>query len=232
MRELAGAPVALVMFDLDGTLTDTVPDITVALNAALADLGLRTISESETRLWVGNGARRLCSRAISRDMNGTADNAATDRLLDRFLERYAERVCVDTRIYDGARECLAELRAHGIALACVTNKPERHTRTLLDELRLSGTFDVVVAGDTLPEKKPHPAPLQHVMSTLKISSSASMMVGDSAADVAAARAAGTSCVCVTYGYNHGNDVHALGADAVIDSLGELPGLLNAGRHSA
>lgn len=213
------------MFDLDGTLVDTVPDIAVALNAALADVNLPSVTAAQVRLWVGNGARRLCGRAISRDMTDAADNVVAACLLERFLERYAERICVSTRIYDGVVECLAELRARGLALACITNKPERHTRVLLDELQLARSFDAVVGGDTLPEKKPHPAPLHHVMSTLGISSGLSLMVGDSATDVAAARAAAVRCVCVSYGYNHGEDVRALGADAVLDSLRELPQLL-------
>lgn len=225
MAELLGGPVSLVMFDLDGTLVDTVPDIAVALNAALADVSLPAVSEADVRLWVGNGARRLCGRAISLDMNDTADKALADQLLERFLARYAERVCVETRTYAHAAECLDELRAHGLALALITNKPERHTRALLNELRLESRFDAIVAGDTLQERKPHPAPLQHVMARLGIAPSGSLMVGDSATDVAAARAAGARSVCVTYGYNHGEDVRALGADAVLDSLDELPHLL-------
>lgn len=215
------------MFDLDGTLVDTVPDIAVALNAALTDLSLPVVDESQVRDWVGNGARVLCGQSISRSMHDRADPALADRLLGRFLIRYAERVCVETRIYDGVLDCVRSLQTRGIALACVTNKPGQHTQELLDALGLASFFDVVVAGDTLPSKKPDPAPLKHVLEQLRVSPSAAMMIGDSRTDIAAARGAGVRSACVTYGYNHGDDVRALGADHVIDSLREvsrLPGI--------
>lgn len=211
----------LVIFDLDGTLVDTVPDIAVALNAALADLDLPAVSETETRRWVGNGARVLCGRAIARSEQDTADRQLAHALLERFLRRYAERACHASRIYDGAAETLRWLRSRGCVLACVTNKPMEHTEILLDALALRGCFDLVLGGDSLPSKKPDPLPLLECLRHFDVAPDDALMVGDSDNDVAAARAAGIDCACVTYGYSQGRDVRALGATFVIASLHDL-----------
>lgn len=215
------------MFDLDGTLVDTVPDIFVALNAALADLRLPPVSIEQTRGWVGNGARTLCGRAIARDEQDTADPAQAGVLLERFLLRYAERVCHSSRVYSGARECLQWLHAQGCVLACVTNKPLEHARELLQALELQGFFSLVLGGDSLPERKPDAMPLLECLRHFDVDAANALMVGDSMNDIAAARSAGIESICVTYGYNQGRDVHALGATRVIESLAELPRYFDA-----
>ncbi len=211
----------LVIFDLDGTLVDTVPDIAVALNAALADVVLPAVTEAETRRWVGNGARVLCGRAIARSDRDTADPRKADELLERFLHRYAEHACEASRVYDGAEETLQWLRTQGCRLACVTNKPLEHTQILLHALELRALFDLVLGGDSLPARKPDPLPLRECLRHFGVTAREALMVGDSINDIAAARAAGIDCACVTYGYNQGRDVRALGAALVIDSLHDL-----------
>lgn len=211
----------LVIFDLDGTLVDTVPDIAAALNAALADLQLPTVSTDNVRCWVGNGARVLCGRAISRSAVDQADPEAANELLSRFLERYGERTCAASRIYDGVSDLLEWLYAQDVKLAIATNKPIRHTEILLDALALRSQFGIVLGGDSAARKKPDPAPLHECLRYFALNPQDALMVGDSENDIAAARAAGIDSVCVTYGYNQGRDVRELGANLVIDSLAEL-----------
>lgn len=214
----------LAIFDLDGTLVDSVPDIAVALNAALDDLGLPQVSVEQARRWVGNGARVLARRAYTRAMSADADNDAVDRLYARFLARYSERACEQSRIYEGVEPCLAFLAANDCRLACVTNKPYAITTQVLQTLKLGDRFSMVVGGDSLAEKKPHPMPLQHVMQILGAKPAETLMIGDSSSDVEAAIAAGVDSLCVTYGYNQDLDVTALGANQVVDSLAEVPEL--------
>lgn len=212
----------LVIFDLDGTLVDTVPDITVALNAALADLDLAAVSESEVRIWVGNGARRLCGRATSRGVDDHAQPALVARLLDRFLVRYAEHICVSTRVYPGVRDLLIWLSTADVALACVTNKPFALTERLLTILDLRKHFRHVLGGDSLPRSKPDPLPLLECARHFAVSPQECLMIGDSENDIAAANAAGIDSVCVSYGYNQGRDVNRLGANLVLATLADLP----------
>ena len=200
---------------------DTVPDISVALNAALTDLDIPDVTRDDVRCWVGNGARVLCGRAISRDSADTADPALAEHLLEQFLRRYAERTCAGSRIYDGAEPLLDWLAAHGIDLAIVTNKPFEHTGILLEALALRRRFGLVIGGDSALRKKPDPEPLRECLRHYGLDPSDALMVGDSENDIDAARAAGIDSVCVTYGYNQGRDVHGLGANLVVESLPEL-----------
>lgn len=211
----------LVIFDLDGTLVDTVPDIAVALNSALADLQLPTVSTNDVRCWVGNGARVLCGRAISRSAVDQADPELANELLSRFLDRYAERTCAESRIYDGVEPLLTWLGEREIKLAIATNKPLQHTEILLDALSLRSRFGIVLGGDSAARKKPDPAALHECLRYFGLNPQHALMVGDSENDIEAARAAGIDSVCVTYGYNQGRDVHDLGANLVVDSLAEL-----------
>ncbi|MGD8690573.1 MAG: phosphoglycolate phosphatase [Gammaproteobacteria bacterium] len=214
-----------VIFDLDGTLVDSVPDIACAVDAMMRQLGLPGPGESRVREWVGNGAPRLVKRSLTGDMDGEPSTAAFERGYAIFLEAYRRNVLVSSRLYAGARELLENLRTAGLDLACVTNKPAEFTGPLLDGLGIASYFDVVLSGDSLPRKKPDPLPLQHVMECLSVGPDNIVMVGDSANDISAARAAGVSIVCVSYGYNHGQDIREAGADIVIDALDELPALI-------
>jgi len=211
----------LVIFDLDGTLIDSVPDIAVAVDAALAELDLAPVGEARVRDWVGNGAARLMHRALTGAMQGEAAAELFERAMHAFNWHYSRRLWQDSHRYPGTRGLLEALRARGIPLACVTNKPERFTTPLLAETGLASYFDLVLAGDSLTAKKPDPLPLLTAMQRFDAAPGETLMVGDSAADVGAARAAGVGVVCLSYGYNHGSDVRELNPDRVFDSLGEL-----------
>lgn len=208
----------LVMFDLDGTLVDSAADIALALNRALGDLALPEVSEAQVRDWVGRGASRLVYCVLAH-LHRPAD--LHDALLARFMARYQAAVCAASTPYAGARELLAACRAEGMALACVTNKPYAPARALLEALDMLAPFDLLLGGDSLPHKKPHPAPLQHCLQHFAVPAAAALMVGDSRNDVEAAQAAGVPVLAVPYGYNHGEPVADARPDWLVESLSVL-----------
>lgn len=217
--------VRALLFDLDGTLVDSAPDMAVAVDRMLADRGHPPAGEEQVRDWVGNGGRLLVMRALTGDPEGAPPEAETQAALAAFLAYYGERLCVHSRLYPGVREALDRLRTDGYRLACVTNKPEALSRRLLDDLGLGEHFPVVVGGDTLATRKPDAAPLAHAMAALGVSPAETLMVGDSRADVEAGRNAGTGVIGVPYGYSQGVSIEDLGPDAVVTNLLELHALV-------
>jgi len=217
-----GAP-ELLLFDLDGTLVDSVPDLACCLNAMLTELALPAASEDEVRMWVGNGAERLVKRALTRRMDGEPeDQALLSRALARLMEIYGENTDQYSQLYPGVIEGLDYARSLGCPLGVVTNKAERFTVPLLRSLGIFDRFDIVVGGDTLATQKPHPGPLLHCAEQYRAAPARSVMIGDSVNDLQAARAAGMRILCVSYGYNHGQDIGTHGPDAILHSLAELP----------
>ncbi len=210
-----------VLFDLDGTLVDTVPDLAACVDRTLAELGVPARGEAAVRTWVGNGVERLIDRALAGRMEGGAEPGLRARALARFLELYERHACERSRPYPGAAEALARLHRQGIRLACVTNKPQRPAEALLAHFGLDAFLERVVGGGRLAHVKPHPEPLLHALAELAVEPGAAVMVGDSSNDVAAARAAGIAVVCVGYGYNHGRDIRECAPDAVIERLADL-----------
>jgi len=211
----------LAMFDLDGTLVDSAGDIAVALNRALADLALPPVSEARVRLWVGRGASRLVHCALEQQRPAEDVEKLQERLLARFMARYQEDVSSRSTLYPGAAELLAACREAGIALACVTNKPYAPARDLLAALAILEPFDLLLGGDSLPHKKPHPGALLHCLRHFEVEADAALMVGDSRHDVEAAQAAGVRVVALPWGYNHGEPVAACRPDWLLESLTEL-----------
>jgi len=217
----------MVLIDLDGTLVDSAPDLAFCVDETLKQLGLPPQGLARVRDWVGNGVEKLVRRALSGDINGTPDETLFMRAMPVFLELYEANLAQRSELFPGIREGVTLLKAQGIQLGCVTNKIARFTEPLLKQLGVRDEFGIVVSGDTLPQKKPHPAPLLHAAHFFGVAPGDSLMVGDSVHDVEAARAAGFQVVCVSYGYNHGMDIRGAGPDAVIDSLVELPKLFDA-----
>lgn len=215
----------MLLIDLDGTLVDTVPDLAHSVDLMMDRLGMPRRGESAVREWIGNGAERLVRRALVNAYEGEPDEALFARAYPIFLELYEQNVCVHSRPFPGAVEGLEYLTQAGYAVGCVTNKPARFTEPLLKVLGLFDLFGTVISGDSLPRKKPDPAPLLHAARFFDVPPARSLMVGDSTNDVQAARAAAFQVVCVTYGYNHGQDIRDAEPDAVIDSLDQLRELL-------
>jgi phosphoglycolate phosphatase len=217
----------VALIDLDGTLVDSVPDLAQSVDAMMAALGLAPHGETAVRNWVGNGVERLVKRALTGSLDGEPSAADFDRAYPIFLDLYAAHNGKRSRLYPGVRDGLAVLEGRGIRVGCVTNKAARFTEPLLAALGIYERFDIIISGDTLPEKKPSPLPLLHAAQHFGVAPADVLMVGDSISDVKAARAAGFPVVCVSYGYNHGRDIREAEPDAIIDSLAELDGLLAA-----
>ncbi len=215
----------MFLIDVDGTLVDSVPDLAYCVDEMMKKLGMPERGEEAVREWVGNGVPRLVERALTNDLNGMPDKALYDKAYPIFLDLYAENTSKRSRVYPGVFEGLDYLQSAGYRLGCVTNKAEQFTLPLLKDLGLSGYFECVIAGDTLPKKKPDPLPLLHAAELLGVTPDESTMLGDSQSDVKAARAAGFQIICMSYGYNHGEDIRDSHPDAVIDSMAELQSLL-------
>lgn len=216
---------SLVLFDLDGTLVDSAPDLAFSINAMLRHLALPECSESQIRAWIGNGAERLVKRALIGNLEEEPEPSLLHSAFELFSDIYAQNTSRESRLYPGVREGLDYLRASGRPLGCVTNKRARFTEPLLSAMGIQDDFAIVLSGDTLPRKKPDPLPLLHAAQQLGVSPCQVLMVGDSVNDVLAARAAGAAVVCVSYGYNNGDDITAAGPDRVLRSLAELASLI-------
>ncbi len=207
-----------VIIDLDGTLVDSVPDLAVAANRMLADLGRDPVAESDVRRWVGNGVPRLVHRVLTGEVEGEAEGELFARGRESFLRHYAENVCERSRCYPGVVEGLGRLHQAGARLACVTNKPEAFTGPLLAGLGIDHYFESVVCGDTLAEKKPHPAPVLHAAAGLGTPIGRCVMIGDSVSDIRSAKAAGCVSVCLRSGYNQGLDLSRFEPDVLVDDF--------------
>ena len=215
----------MVLIDVDGTLVDSVPDLAFCVDAMMDELGLPQRGESQVRLWVGNGVERLVRRALIGKLDGEPDEVLFNTAYPIYLKLYAANVSERSVLYPGVHEGLAWLKQQGFKLGCVTNKAAQFTLPLLKNLGVYDDFGIVICGDTLPLKKPDPAPLLHAAKHFGVSPQQSLMLGDSVSDVTAARAAGFKIICMSYGYNHGQDIRSVHPDAVIDSMVELPQLL-------
>jgi phosphoglycolate phosphatase len=214
--------VSAVTIDLDGTLADTIPDLAAGANAMLAELGRPELPVGRIRTFVGKGIPKLVERTLT---EAFGDAVLMERALPVFERHYAAANGRHSKLYPGVTEGLLALRYMKVPLACVTNKSARFTAPLLDQLGLAHYFEQVVAGDTLPQKKPDPAQLLHASRGFGIEPGRMLMIGDSVNDAQAARAAGCPVFCVPYGYNEGRDVRELDVDAIVGSLFEATRLI-------
>jgi phosphoglycolate phosphatase len=210
---------------VDGTLVDSVPDLAFCVDEMMKQLDRPVYGEDRVRNWVGNGVERLVRRALVGQLDGEPEEAEFARAYPIFLELYAENTSKRSLLYPGIREGLDYLKGAGYRLGCVTNKAARFTLPLLRDLGVHDDFELIISGDTLPKKKPDPLPLLHAAEHFGVAPDRALMIGDSQSDVKAARAAGFHIVCMSYGYNHGEDIRDYHPDAVIDSLVEIKGLI-------
>lgn len=211
----------LVMFDLDGTLIDSVPELADATDQMLRQLGRAPAGMDRVRNWVGNGAPVLVRRALADNYDHQAISAEQEAEgLALFLQAYG-KVDSQTTVYPGALECLSSLHKLGIKIGMVTNKPEEFLPGLLAEIQMAQYFDWLVGGDTFPQRKPDPTGLLWVMQQAGAAADECLFVGDSKNDVHAAHAAQVACVAVTYGYNYGEPISNENPALVVDDLREL-----------
>ena len=215
----------MILIDVDGTLVDSVPDLAFCVDAMMQQLGRPPRGETQVRNWVGNGVERLVRRALTGTLDGEPEESEFQRAYPIFLDLYAENTSQRSHLYPGIREGLDLLKSAGYKLGCVTNKAAQFTEPLLRDLGVRDDFSIVISGDTLPKKKPDPAPLLHGAEFFGCRPEQCLMIGDSVSDVHAARAAGFQIVCMSYGYNHGEDIRNYDPDLVIDSMAELKGIL-------
>jgi len=209
-------PFDVVLFDLDGTLADTAADLTAALNHALEQLGRRSLSADDVRRMVGHGARTLLRRGLS--ATGEMNEDLVERAFPLFIDYYEAHIADHTLPYDGVDAALSSLDAQGVRLAICTNKPEALTHKLIGVLGWESRFDAIVGGDTLPQRKPDPAPVHEAIA--RAGGGRAAFVGDSINDTDAARAAGIPCVALTFGFSD-RPADQLGATAVVDHYDHL-----------
>ena len=211
----------LVMFDLDGTLIDSVPDLAAATDEMLLQLGRAPAGMDKVRNWVGNGAPVLVRRALADNFDHQAISAEQEaEALAIFMQAYGKGHEL-TVLYPGVLDTLASLQTLGIKLALITNKPEGFLPELLADTQMADFFDWIVGGDTFPQKKPDPTGLLWVMQQAGVTAEQCLFIGDSRNDVHAAQAAHVACVAVTYGYNYGEPISAENPALVVDDLREL-----------
>lgn len=213
----------LILFDFDGTLIDSAPDLALAINHVLEALGRPPFDEVRVRGWVGNGARKLVERALraSTDDEAALTPEAIDDALARFMAFYAENLAVGTKTYPHVPEVLRKLHDKGFRMAIVTNKPYAFIEPILHSLDMSELFEYTIGGDSLPQKKPDPAPLLHVCDTLGVEKDRCVMIGDSKNDILAAKAAEMHCIGLGYGYNYDEAIDAYGPDLVCETFAEV-----------
>lgn len=219
-----------VIVDLDGTMVHTIEDFAQAIARMLADLQLPLLATSDIEHMVGKGTEHLLRTALAAVLASTghpkeglaqAAEALFPQALQRYMHHYVAINGQYSTVYDGVAQGLQALKAAGLRLACVTNKPLAFTTPLLAAKGLDGLFDVVFGGDSFERKKPDPLPLLKTCEALGSSPLHTLMIGDSSNDAQASRAAGCPVVLVTYGYNHGQPVHTVDADGFVDSIAQL-----------
>ena len=209
--------ISAILLDLDGTLLHSAPELAEAANRMLRDMGLPPAPQDLLMSYIGNGIGWLVKRALTGDMHAEPDAELFERALPVFEKHYSE-LLLHSKPYGGVIEGLDAMRAAGYRMGCITNKSARFTGPLLESSGLAEYFGIVLSGDSLPEKKPHPLPLLHAARFFGVPVEQILFIGDSRNDTLAARAAGCPVFCLPYGYNHGKPVDDLDVDAVIENL--------------
>jgi len=205
-----------VTFDLDGTLLDTIADLSEACQLMLSELGEPPRTQDEVHSFVGKGMAVLVERCLTRGQTPSAERLA--QAIESFKRHYTAVNGSNTRIYPGVLAGLDAWRNGGFRMGVVTNKPAVFTEVLLERMGIADFFDVVVSGDTTEHKKPHPEPILHACRWLGVEPARNLHIGDSLNDVLAARAAGCAAFCVPYGYNEGRPVDSAECDALVSDL--------------
>ena len=215
--------IKLIAFDLDGTLLDSVPDLAVAVDKAVQELGYESVEESQVRDWVGNGADILVARALSRSLQ-ISESLAQEEIAtarERFNQFYKESGHQLSHLYSTVSETLQKLHHAGYTLALVTNKPSIFVPEILEQHDIKRYFSDVIGGEDFPKRKPDPIALNWLLEKYELSAEEMLMVGDSKNDILAAKNAGCYSFALTYGYNHGEPISDSKPDYVADQLAEI-----------
>jgi len=223
--------IKLIAFDLDGTLLNSVPDLTLGVDAAVQALGYPAITEEQVSHWVGNGVEVLLSRAISRniEVKQDLDPQELQKGRDVFNQAYANSGHKLSHLYPTVEDSLQKLVKAGYKLALVTNKPSEFVPEILEQQQIAHLFDDVIGGEDFPKRKPDPIALNWLLEKYGLSSDEMLMVGDSKNDIQAAKNAGCPSFALTYGYNHGEPISDSQPDIIADELAEILTLLSVGK---
>ncbi len=217
----------LIMFDLDGTLVETAPEIMDAVNDTLRHFAMPEVSQQQVNDWIGHGTLELLIQAVAYSSQKPVAEVRSSELLSamtaEYNVHYNQRCGTRSRLYPQVRETLVALRKQGVKLAVVTNKEGRYTQVVLDAHQLTNMVDMVIGGDTFPTKKPNPAGVAHCLAHFGVAPERALFVGDSSIDAATARAAGIVVWLLPYGYNMGQPIEACAPDRMI---GDCSALLN------
>jgi phosphoglycolate phosphatase len=208
----------LVLFDLDGTLLDSLPDLYAASLSMASALEIADPSVRQVEQWIGNGAGVLVQRILANHWQPKAIDPRLEQALQLFMDAYLQLGNQQSRLYDGVEALLGKLHQSGVRQGVITNKPSQFTQPLLLQFGILHYFDLVFAGDTFAEKKPHPMPLLKAAQQLGFGVEECLMIGDSSNDINAAKACGMPCAGVRGGYNHGRDIAECEPDWVLDCL--------------
>ncbi|WP_020654822.1 phosphoglycolate phosphatase [Massilia niastensis] len=221
------AAIKAAIIDLDGTMLDTVPDFEAALNGMRRDLGLAPITQETIKPLVGKGSEKLVRDVLSLDWETARVEEAYHDAMAGYQRHYLAINGERATLFDGVLEGLDAMRALGLRLACVTNKPVAFTTPLLAQKGLAPYFELVYGGDSFPKKKPDPMPLLQVCSAFDLPPSQVVAIGDSSNDAEAARAAACYVLTVPYGYNHGRPIQEINSDGIVSSLLDAADLIRA-----
>lgn len=213
----------LLIFDLDGTLIDSVPDLASSVNYMLKQIGKKTYEENTIRQWVGNGASTLVKRALcgKADIEDFKEDDIFEKALEIFLEFYKNNLCTNTYLFENVTETLQQLKKDGYILTIVTNKPYEFVEPILNTLSLEDIFQVCLGADSLEKKKPDPLPLVHLCKHFDLEVAQAVMIGDSKNDILAANNCGMESIGVTYGYNYGEEISVHKPTMIINNFGDM-----------
>ena len=211
----------LVIFDLDGTLINTAPDLANCINLVMHDLNLPEQSLEKVISLIGNGLHKLLEDVLAEALGKKPNKKIVEKGYNLFIKYYKNNLTNKSHVYPSVLKNLDYFKSINIKLACVTNKLESFTQPLLKHFKIHKYFDLVLSGDSLAKKKPDPMPLECACRLLNVSAKNSMMVGDSENDVLAAKSAGINSVYVTYGYTQVNEILKLNPDIILDTFLQL-----------
>ncbi|MFM2088562.1 MAG: hypothetical protein RLZZ237_3431, partial [Pseudomonadota bacterium] len=206
------------IIDLDGTMLDTVPDFHVAINGMRSKFDLAPISEATIKNMVGKGSENLILSVLALDFDADGVEQRFEQAMDAYQRHYLAINGNFSTLYPDVVAGLEAMKAAGLRLACVTNKPIAFALPLLKQKKLDGYFDIIYGGDSLPKKKPDPMPLLQVCADFDLAPAKVVAIGDSSNDAQAARAAGCPVLTVPYGYNHGHSIHDTDSDGIVNTL--------------
>jgi len=226
------SPIRAVIIDLDGTMLDTVPDFYVAITRMRADMALGAITQEQIALMIGKGSENLIRSVLALDFDVNTVEQRFDEAMASYQRHYLDINGQHCTLYPEVIEGLEALRAMGLRMACVTNKPIAFATPLLAQKGLAGYFEIVYGGDSLARKKPDPLPLLQVCSDFDLPPGAVVAIGDSSNDAEAARAAGCFVLTVPYGYNHGRAIQETDSDGIVDTLLNAASLIRSHNSTA